>query len=360
MTDGNGLHLFVTPSGGKLWRWRYERAGKEQLLSLGPYPDVSLAEAREARDAAKQIIRGGGDPAQAKRAGKTQAAEQNAETFEMLAREWHALQKSAWTEHHAWDVINSLEKEVFPTIGITPVRKVTAPDVLRIVRAIEGRGAVETARRVRQRVSAVFGFAMATARADLDPAAPIKTVLAPLRKGRQPAVTTLEAAREILCKVDSTPAAPATKLGMRLLALTVVRPGTLIATPWVEFAAIDADDPTWRVPATRMKMRAALKSDDRRDHLVPLPRQALEIIEALRAITGYSDFVLPNGRSAKKPASENALGYLLNRAGYHHRHVPHGWRATFSTVMNERYPADRAIIDLMLAHVPKRAGRSRV
>ncbi len=353
LTDGSGLHLYVSPSGGKLWRLRYERGGKEQLLSLGPYPDVSLADARETRDTARQALRRGDDPALIKRSGRVHAAKQETETFEAMAREWHQLQKPGWTPIHTLDVLNSLERDVFPAIGKSPIRKITAPEVLAVVRAVEGRGSVETARRLRQRMSAVFGFAMATARADQDPAAPIKGVLAPLRKGRQPAITSLPLARQILHKVDDTPANPATKLAMRLLALTVVRPGTLIGTPWTEFAALDEREPTWRIPAARMKMRAMMKDDEARDHFVPLSRQAVETISILHMLTGYTDFVLPNGRSAKKPASENALGYLLNRAGYHHRHVPHGWRATFSTIMNERFPADRSVIDVMLAHSPK-------
>lgn len=140
---------------------------------------------------------------------------------------------------------------------------------------------------------------------------------------------------------------------MRLLALTAVRPGTLITTPWAEFEELDPEKPVWRIPAARMKLRLAYKDDDSRDHLVPLSRQAIEIIGVLRQLTGLGPYVVPNGRNAHRPASENALGYLLNRAGYHHRHVPHGWRATFSSVMNERFPADRQIIDLMLAHTPK-------
>ena len=186
-----------------------------------------------------------------------------------------------------------------------------------------------------------------------DPAAIVQKALKPVKKGRQPAMTTLAQAREIIERVDREPAHPVTKLAMRLLALTVVRPGTLIGTTWTEFERLDADRPTWTVPAARMKLKLMYKDDERRDHLVPLARQAVETIDAVRKLTGRCPFVFPNARHAHKPASENALGYLLNRAGYHHRHVPHGWRSTFSTVMNERFRDDRQIIDLMLAHVPE-------
>jgi integrase len=177
--------------------------------------------------------------------------------------------------------------------------------------------------------------------------------MAPLKKGRQPAVTDLEGAREILRRAESTPASPVTKLALRLLALTALRPGTLITTPWSELDNIDPGEPVWVAPAERMKLRLHLKSDETRDHPIPLSWQALDAITTLHKLTGRGPLVFPNGRHAHKPMSENAIGYLLNRAGYHHRHVPHGWRATFSSIMNERFPADSRIIDLMLAHTPK-------
>ncbi len=353
LADERGLHLYVTPAGGRLWRYRYEIGGKEKLLSLGSYPDVGLAEARVARDDAKGILRQGRDPAVVKKQRKAVAAKEGVETFEALTREWHTLQKDKWSPTHAADVMNSLARDVFPDLGRMPVRQIVAPDVLNLIRKMEARGAKETARRIRQRVSAVFEFAMATARAEVNPALPLRSVMAPLRKGRQPAITDLDEARKILAKTHAETAHPVTKLGLRLLALTAVRPGTLAGTPWTELDNMDADAPVWQIPAERMKLRLHHKDDETKDHLVPLSRQAVETIETLRALTGRGPYVLPNGRSSHRPMSENALGYLLNRAGYHHRHVPHGWRSTFSTVMNERYPADRPIIDLMLAHVPK-------
>lgn len=349
LTDGAGLHLFVTPAGGKLWRLRYEFGGKEKLLSLGPYPDVGLADARAARDEAKKILRAGRDPGVARKQRVADAPN----TFEAIARQWFGLQRERWTETHAGDVINSLERDVFPTLGVSPIKDIGAPAVLSLLRGIEARDARETAHRIRQRMSAVFVFAIASGLAETDPAAIVQKALAPVRKGRQPAVTDLAKAREVLAAAEATPAHPTTQLALRLLAMTVVRPGTLIGTPWPEFDDLGDEDPLWQVPAARMKLRLAMKEDEARDHLVPLPRQAVETIEVLRRLTGRGRFVFPNSRSPMRPQSSNAIGYLLNRAGYHHRHVPHGWRATFSTVMNERYPADSRIIDLMLAHTPK-------
>lgn len=349
ITDGGGLHLFVTKAGGKSWRLRYEFAGKEKLLVIGPYPDVSLSEAREARDEAKRVLRSGRDPSIVRRQVRTDASN----TFEAIAREWHGLQVARWAKVHAGDVIRSLERDVFPDIGSLPVRDITAPDVLAVLRKVERREARETAGRIRQRMSAVFVYAIASGRASEDPAAVVQKALAPVIKGRQPAITDLSEARKILIAADAIPAHPGTRLALRLLALTAVRPGALVTTPWAEFAALDPEVPTWEIPAARMKLKTHAKDDEANNHIVPLSRQAVSTIAALRALSGRGLYVFPNTRSVRKPLSENALGYLLNRAGYHHRHVPHGWRATFSTVMNELFPADRHIIDLMLAHVPK-------
>jgi integrase len=353
LTDGGGLHVYVTSAGGKLWRLRYEFERKEKLLSIGPYPSVGLAEAREVATNAKRLLREGKDPAVEKRLRRLQIVTDGGTTFEVVAREWHDMNKGHWVEQHAYDVLNSLERDVFPDLGSAPIKNITAANVISVLRKIENRSAAETARRIRQRMSAVFVYAIASGRAENDPAAAVQKAMRPVKKGRQPAITDLEQAREVLRRADATPASPVTKLALRLLALTALRPGTLITAPWAELDELDPEIPIWQVPAARMKLRLQYKDDDERDHLVPLPTQAIDIIKALRKLTGRTPYLFPNQRHAHRPASENAIGYLLNRAGYHHRHVPHGWRATFSTVMNERYKHDRHIIDLMLAHVPK-------
>lgn len=334
LTDYGGLYLFVTPSGGKHWRMRYRFGGKEKTLTFGPYPEVSLAQAREARDAAKAVLREGLDPAVIRR--HEQQALQT-DTFENIAREWHERTKDKWKGTHAYDVIHSLERDVFPHLGKVPIKKITPPDVLTVLRMIEDRGAVETAHRVRQRMSAVFVYAIATGRAETDPAAIVQGALRPTKKGRHPALIKLELVRDLLRDVEKTPAYPVTKLAVRFLALTVVRPGELRYMRWEE---IEGDQ--WIIPAERMKMK--------REHVVPLVRQALDVLEVLRTLTGKLPYVFPNSRHSHKPMSENAMGYLINRAGYHHRHVPHGWRATFSTIMNDKYPELYRVIDAQLAH----------
>lgn len=221
------------------------------------------------------------------------------------------------------------------------------------MRNIETRGAVETAHRTRQRISAVFGYAIALGICENDPADQIRRLLSPIKRRQQPALTLLDDLREVLKAVETTSAHPVTKLAHRLLALTALRPRVVIETPWEEFADLDLEAPVWVVPSSRMKLRQQFKGDERRDHFVPLAPQSIEVIEAVRMFSGRSPVVFPNSRFAHRTMSENAISYLLNRAGYHHRHVPHGWRAAFSTVMNERHPTERHIIDFALGHVPK-------
>jgi integrase len=348
LTDGGGLHLYVTPAGGKHWRCRYEFGGKEKLLSIGPYPGVSLADARTAREDAKATLRDGRDPSVAKKLDKAKVANNDAVTFEAVAREWHTLNKPRWTPVHASDVLRSLERDVFADLGALPIREIHAPVVLKTLRKIEARPAIETARRVRQRMSEVFVYAIASGRAETDPAALLQSALVPLVKGKRPALTELDDVRAMLAKFESEPAHTVTKLAHRLLALTAVRPGTLITTPWSELDALE--EAVWTIPAARMKLIKKRKNEEDYDHLVPLPAQALEVIDVLRSITGGGPFAFPNTRHVHTPLSENAIGYHLNRVGYRDKHVPHGWRASLSTILNERYPADHAVIELLLAH----------
>ena len=352
LPDGGGLHILITPAGGKLWRYRYEvphpETGKrvERLLSIGPYPDVSLAEAREARTKARTALREGRDPSILKKQNRLLTKAEAAMTFEAIAREWHELQKSTWTETHGNDILRSLERDIFPSLGSMPIRDITVPLVLAALRNVEGRktNPIETARRIRQRMSAVFCFAIASGRADADPANIVRGAMSPLVKGRQPAITDLDEVRKVLRAGESVPAHPVTKIALRVLALTSIRPGELRNARWEEFPDLDAAEPQWIIPAERMKMKV--------EHVVPLSTQTVEALKALKRMTGRGPVVFPMIRNAHKPISENTIGYLLNRAGYHQRHVPHGWRAAFSTIMNDRFPHDQAIIDLMLAHQP--------
>ena len=353
LSDTNGLHVYVTKAGSKIFRYRYEFFGKEKTLVIGDYPEMSLLEARRARDEARQLLKAGKDPSAQKKLEKAIQRSDAEATFEVVAKEWFDLASTVWAPAHANEVWRTLKRDVLPHIGTLPITAIDAPIVLGVLRLIEKRGAVETAKRHRQRISAIFVYAISTGRATSDPAAVVQGALVPLHKGRRPALTTVEAVRRLLSDVCKTPGRPHVKLGLRLLAITAVRPGTLAATPWAEWDELDEANPVWRIPASRMKLKLDRKQDDLYDHLVPLPRQAMEIIALLRRLTGRGEFVFPNPRRPTQPMSLNAMGYFLNRADYYEKHVPHGFRASFSSIMNERYPQDRHVIDLMLAHTPK-------
>lgn len=358
ITDANRLYLLVTPSGGKLWRWSYAFDGKQKGMAFGPWPKVSLAEARLKRDEAAVILEELRDPAITKKLKKEEALEASRQTFERVARDWFATNRSRWAIVHQNDVIRSLERDVFDAIGDIPIAQLTPPLVLAVLREIEARGAIETARRVRQRISGVFVYAIAQGVTQTDPAEKLGAVLKPLRKGRQPAITELVPLRKMILTAEEDPARPATRLALRLLALTAVRPSELRGAEWHEFEDLNGKLPIWRIPAARMKGDLDRKDELNGDHLVPLAPQAIAVLRALYPLTGDGPMLFPSNRHGRKPMSENAIGYLLNRAGYHGHHVPHGFRAAFSTIMNEWAERegkehDRKVIDLMLAHVPK-------
>lgn len=241
--------------------------------------------------------------------------------------------------------LDSLEKDVFPFLGQKPIYEITAPMVLSVLKRVEERGAIETAPRIRQRMSDVFVFGIANGLCENNPAAIIAPALLPVKRSRQRAIIELNAAIEMLKRVDDEYAHPITKLALRFLLLTVVRPGELRIAQWKQFEYLHTNNPIWRIPSENMKMK--------REHIVPLSPMTVEILNKLQIFSGDFSYAFPNTRSLSKPMSENALGYLLNRAGYHKIHVPHGFRAMFSSIMNEHFPQDRHVIDLALAHAPK-------
>jgi integrase len=336
----------------------YTFDGQNKSLAFGRYPLVSLTEARAKRDDARKLLNDGRDPVVEKRLKIEAQVEVHRNTFEKVARAWHANVKSQWARRHADDILRSLERDVFPEIGMLPISEITPPLIITLLRAIEDRGAIESAKRTRQRISAVFVFAIAEGIADKDPAEKLGGALKPIkRRGRQPAIIDLEPLRQMLIDAEDDFARPITRLALRLLALTAVRPSELRGASWTEFEGLEGSTPLWRIPAARMKGDLQRKEEVDGDHLVPLAPQSIAILDVLRTLTGHGPLLFPSARRADKPMSENAIGYLLNRAGYHGRHVPHGFRAAFSTIMNEwanrqGKTSDRAIIDLMLAHVP--------
>lgn len=357
LSDANRLFLLVTPSGGKLWRWNYYYDGKQKSMAFGAYPLVSLADARCKRDEAYTLLCEGRDPCIARKLKIEENIEAGRQTFERVAREWHENARPQWAKVHAADIIRSLERDVFPTIGALPIAQLTPPLVLGVLREIEARGSIETAKRIRQRISATFVYGIAKGIVQYDPAEKLGAVLKPLRSGRQPAITDLVPLRKMILDAEEDYARPITRLALRFLALTVVRPSELRGACWGEFEDLDGKLPLWRIPTARMKGDLDRKEELKGDHLVPITPQALAVLRALWPLTGNGDLLFPSNRHTHRPMSENAIGYLLNRAGYHGRHVPHGFRAAFSTIMNEWAERDgkehdRKIIDLMLAHVP--------
>ncbi|SDD85340.1 tyrosine-type recombinase/integrase [Paraburkholderia lycopersici] len=323
LTDGGGMYLHVHPNGSRYWRMAYRIAGKQKLFAIGVYPDVTLAEARKIRDDAKTLVKQGIDPVTERKRAAKQNADDRSNTFEVMAREWHQTKRASWTASHAAKILGSLEADVFPTLGDRPLVEVTAPELLEVLRTIEKRGALEVAGRVLQRCSAVFRYAIATGRGTYNPSADLRGALKTPEKRHYAALGHADLP-EFVRKVTEYDGDLQTRLALRLLALTFVRTGELRAARWTEF---DLDGGEWRIPAERMKMRET--------HIVPLSRQAVDVLRRLEAINGDGDYVFPsrNGRGAF--ISENTVLYALYRMGYHSRATGHGFRATASTILNE-------------------------
>lgn len=370
LADANQLYLYVSPAGTRSWRMNYtfgrnaKGSPQQKTLTFGTYPAMTLLQARARRDEAKALLQQGLDPTVQRKIAVLNTASAQANTFETVARAWHGKQLPRWSKVHAADVLTSLEENVFPHIGALPIAELKAPKLLEVLSKVEGRGAIETAHRIRSRISSVFVFAIASGLAESDPAASLGKALRPKpRSKKQPAITGFKEVQQMLLDCEAERCRASTKLAMRFLALTAVRPGELRGARWAEFEGIDwktgaTKDPLWRIPAERMKGDEDRKAEEGGDHLVPLAPAAVAVLKVVHRLSGDLELVFPGERHPHRPISENTLRALLIRAGYHQRHVPHGFRAAFSTIMNERAKrlgndGDRAVIDLMLAHVPK-------
>ena len=371
LSDRGQLYLHVSATGGRSWRMNYQFGRnaqgkpKQKTLTIGAYPAISLSDARRARDAAKAMLAKGIEPRPLDLFSRGDPAVDTRPTFEKVAREWHRLQVPRWSKVHAADVMVRLVEDVFPAIGAQAVADIRAPDVFEVLKVVVDRGAVETAHRICQRTSAIFVYAIAMGMAEINPAASLVIALPKKPKAKpQPAITDLPALRQLLVDCEAERCRVATKLALRFLALTAVRPNELHGARWNEFEGLDGPEPLWRIPAARMKGDQERKGEADGDHLVPLVPGSVAILECMTSLTGDLALVWPSERHPHRAMSENTLRALLIRAGYYQRHVPHGFRAAFSTIMNERcerawrqaghegISPDRAIIDLMLAHVP--------
>lgn len=345
LSDGGGLYLLVTSQGGKLWRFDYRYAGKRKTLAIGPYPDISISVAREKRESARKQLAANTDPMEVKRAVKASEAATGEDTFEAIAREWHSKFSGTWSASHAETTLRRLKNDAFKVIGHRPINKIKAPELLAMLRRIESRGALETAHRVRTICGQVFRYAVATGRAERDPAADLKGALPPYKKGHHAAITDPKEVAPLLKAIDSYQGSFVVKSSMQLAPLVFVRPGELRQAQWIEF---DLEAGEWNIPAGRMKMNQA--------HLVPLSRQAVAVLKELQPVTGKGDYVFPCHRSAKRPMSNNAINAALRRMGFDKDTMTgHGFRAMARTILDEVLQVRPEFIEHQLAHTVKDA-----
>ena len=340
LADERCMYLLVQPSGARLFRMDYRRpgTGKRNTLALGVFPDVSLRKARERRDEARALLADGIDPGAQRKATK----DAGADTFEALAREWHGKRKSKWTENYATHLMRRLEVNVFPWIGDSPITKLTAPNLLSMLRRIESRGVIETAHRVHQTCAEVFRYAIATGRATADPTPSLRGAISPAPKVHFASIKEPGRVADLLRDIDGYAGHYVTRAALQLAPLVFVRPGELRHAEWQE---IEMDAAEWRIPAAKMKMRAL--------HIVPLSSQAVSILRDLYPLTGRGRYVFPSLRTHERPMSENTVNAALRRLGYDGRTmVGHGFRSMASTLLNEQ-GWHRDAIERQLAHAER-------
>lgn len=346
LADANGLYVEIAPNGSRYWRLKYRFGGKEKRLALGVYPVVSLAKAREDAREARLFLNDGIDPSIRKKERVRQTKLAMSNSFEAVAREWHEVMRPKWTPHHAKNVIESLEQDIFPAIGDRPIAELKAPEILDALRKIEKRGAIDIAQRVRQRCSAVFAYAIGTGFAETNPVAAMKGIFLTRRKEPRKMLPRDELP-EFVRKLRDYSGDRLIQMALRFIILTMVRTNELRGARWQEF---DLRKGVWSIPAERMKMRAP--------HVVPLSKQALVLLDDLKPITGGYDLLFPGRSDHRKPISENTLLYALYRMGYHQKATIHGFRALASTILNEcgRWRPDA--IERQLAHKEKNLVRA--
>jgi integrase len=337
IADGEGMFLLITPSGSKYWRLKYHFVGKEKLLALGVYPDVTLSEARDRRAEARKVLKAGMDPGEAKKVSKRLAMLKSDNVFETVAREWHEKQKHGWVPSYSKKMLARLERHAFPKLGHRPISDIKAPEILAMLRVIENRGTLETARIVKQMCGQVFMYAIATGRAERNPVPDLRGALkSPVKKHH--AYLKASELPDYLELLNAYPSTSLIKLGLKFLLLTFVRTIELRTACW---SNIDFEKAEWRIPAERMKMRDL--------HIVPLSTQAIAVLRELQKHSGHWQYVFPSLHKPINFMNENALINALHRMGYKSKATCHGFRATASTILNENgFPPD--VIERQLAH----------
>lgn len=359
LSDGKGLYLELSPAGGRWWRLKYRIAGVEKRISLGTYPETSLKAAREKMEEARALVAQGIDPSQARKAAKQEAAHQDEQaqreaqglplhgSFESVAREWFDTRKDEWATTYAKKIFRRLEVDVFPWLGRLPVPNITPPMVLDMLRKAENRGAIETAHRVLETCGQVFRFAVATGRIESNPARDLKDALRKPMVQHFAAITDPQRFGELLRAIDSYRGTPVVCAALRLMPLMLLRPGELRQAQWDE---LDLPAATWTVPAARMKREKVGKIYGK-PHIVPLPRQAVAIFEALKPLTEHSPYVFRGERSAQRPMSDAAINAALRTLGFSADEVTgHGFRASARTMIVERLGIAESVVEAQLAH----------
>lgn len=339
LSDGRGLQLHVTPKGSKLWRWAYRHGGKQKLMALGIYPDLSLAQARDKADLARKLLATGVDPMAARKSDKIARRLAVEDTFAAVAKKWWESWKTARSDSHTVYVWRRLEADVFPAIGWRPVTEIEAPELVAMMKAIEKRGALDIAKSSLQTCSQIFRYAIAHGLAKRNPAVEIRPsdVLASRKKENYARVDGRELP-ELLRKIEVYNGSTVTRVAIKLMAMTFVRTSELISARWEEF---DLDGGRWDIPASRMKMKTP--------HVVPLSTQAVTLLRSLHTLTGHSPLLFPGERDHQKSMSNNTILGALDRMGYAGRMTGHGFRGIASTLLHEQgWPHEH--IELQLAH----------
>jgi integrase len=347
LADEKGLFLLIHSNGSKYWRFKYRFEGKEKLLALGIYPDVSLAQARQRRDEARKLLANEVDPGVYKQEAKRARKDMAGNSFEAIGREWYAKHSPNWAPSHGDKIIRRLERDIFPWIGSRPVAEITAHILLTTLRRIEERGALETAHRAHQNCSQIFRYAVATGRAERDPCVDLRGALPPAKEKHHPSITDPVAIGELLRAVEGYRGSFVTKCALQLAPLLFVRPGELRRAEWSE---VNLENAEWRIPGEKMKMRAV--------HIVPLCSQAVSILQSLHSLTGEGKYVFPGVRTVSRPMSENTVNGALRRLGYSKEEMTgHGFRSMASTLLNEQ-GWNRDAIERQLAHAERDSVRA--
>jgi integrase len=336
--DGGGLYLEISPKGGKWWRFKYRIDGKEKRISLGVFPDVGLADARDARDQARKLVAKGIDPSMHRKAEKASRLESGANSFEVIAREWLAKQFPGWSAVHTGNVKSRLEQNIFPWMGRRPIAEITAPELLSVVRRIEDRGAIETAHRTLSICGQIFRYGIVTGRAERDVAADLKGALQPVKPKHLAAVVDPDRVGGLLRAIDGYEGTLPVKCALRLAPMVFVRPRELRTARWAD---IDLEAAEWRFEVTKTKTQ----------HIVPLATQAVEILKEVRPLTGNREFVFPSARGPTRPMSNNAILSALRRMEIPKEEMSgHGFRAMARTILDEVLGFRPDIIEHQLAH----------